>query len=138
MQIREVLTILFLAFSSWKDWKQKEISLLLTVLYGAAGIGCSIYAGRNATDWMVPLGVSLTILAFSILTKGEIGLGDGWIFLALGTMLTMDIFVRTICFGMLGAALYAGILLVFFRKGRKTEIPLVPFLLVGYIGGLFL
>ena len=34
MQIREVMTVLFLAVMGWKDWKKKEISLLLTGTYG--------------------------------------------------------------------------------------------------------
>ena len=29
-----------------------------------------------------------------------------------------------------------GILLLVFRKNKKTEIPLVPFLLLGYVGGM--
>ena len=44
MQIREVLTVLFLAFAGWKDWKKKEISLFLTGCFGILGIGFSIYA----------------------------------------------------------------------------------------------
>ena len=32
MQIREVMTVLFLAVMGWKDWKKKEISLLLTLV----------------------------------------------------------------------------------------------------------
>ena len=138
MQIREVLTVLFLVVTGWKDWKKKEISLLLTGGFGILGIGFSIYAGRSLQDWMIPTGVGLIILAVSILTGGEIGMGDGWIFLALGTMLTTERYLKMTCIGMLVAAGYAGILLVICKKGRKTEIPLVPFLLLGYLGGLLL
>ncbi len=138
MQIREVLTVLFLAVTGWKDWKKKEISLLLTGIYGIVGLGLSIHAGRTLEDWLVPVGVSLVMIAVSILTGGEIGLGDGWIFLALGAMLTTEIYIKMACIGMLAAAVYAGVLLVACRKGRKTEIPLVPFLLIGYLGGLLL
>lgn len=138
MQIREVLTVLFLAVTGWKDWKKKEISLLLTGIYGIVGLGLSIHAGRTLEDWLVPVGVSLVMIAVSILTGGEIGLGDGWIFLALGAMLTTEIYIKMACIGMLAAAVYAGVLLVICRKGRKTEIPLVPFLLIGYLGGLLL
>lgn len=99
MQIREVLTVLFLAVADWKDWKKKEISLFLTGCFGILGIGFSIYAGRSLQDWMIPTGVSLIMLA---------------------------------------AAGYAGILLFICKKGRKTEIPLVPFLLLGYLGGFLL
>ena len=38
MQIREVMTVLFLAVMGWKDWKKKEISLLLTGTYGIIGL----------------------------------------------------------------------------------------------------
>lgn len=138
MQIREVLTVLFLAVAGWKDWKKKEISLFLTGCFGILGIGFSIYAGRSLQDWMIPTGVSLIILAASILTGGEIGMGDGWIFLALGTMLTTEWYLKMACIGMLAAAGYAGILLFICKKGRKTEIPLVPFLLLGYLGGFLL
>ena len=34
------------------------------------------------------------------------------------------------------AAACSGVLLLVFRKSRKTEIPLVPFLLLGYVGGM--
>lgn len=138
MQIREVLTVLFLAVTGWKDWKKREISLLLTGIYGIVGLGLSIHAGRTLEDWLIPVGVSLVMIAVSILTGGEIGLGDGWIFLVLGMMLTTEIYIKTACIGMLAVAVYAGILLIICRKGRKTEIPLVPFLLMGYLGGLLL
>lgn len=81
MQIREVMTVLFLAVMGWKDWKKKEISLLLTGMYGIIGLAFSIYAERPLEDWLLPFGVSLMILAVSVLTGGEIGMGDGWIFL---------------------------------------------------------
>ena len=80
MQIREVMTVLFLAVMGWKDWKKKEISLLLTGTYGIIGLAFSIYAERPLEDWLLPFGVSLMILAVSVLTGGEIGMGDGWIF----------------------------------------------------------
>ena len=52
MQIREVMTVLFLAVMSWKDWKKKEISLLLTGTYGIIGLAFSIYTERHRkTGW---------------------------------------------------------------------------------------
>lgn len=101
MQIREVMTVLFLAVMGWKDWKKKEISLLLTGTYGIIGLAFSIYAERPLEDWLLPFGVSLMILAVSVLTGGEIGMGDGWIFLALGTMLHTEMYVRMACTGRL-------------------------------------
>ncbi|WP_253288639.1 prepilin peptidase [Blautia sp. MSJ-19] len=138
MGITEWITLGFLAFSSWKDWKTKEISLVLTAAYGTAGIGISIWQKRNLLDFLIPLGIGLMLLAVSVWSRGEVGMGDAWFLLALGAMLTTDIFIKTVCGGMLLAAGAAGILLVICKKGRKTEIPLVPFLFAGYLGGILL
>lgn len=138
MEIREIVTVLFLVLNSLRDWKKKEISLFLTGVYGAVGVLFSMCSGREIKDWMVPIGISLIFLAVSILTGGEIGMGDGMAFLALAAMLTTGVFVKTVCIGLFLAAGYAGILLVLCKKGRKTEIPLLPFLLAGYLGGILL
>ena len=138
MEIREIVTVLFLVLNSLRDWKKKEISLFLTGVYGAGGVLFSICSGREIKDWMVPIGISLIFLAVSILTGGEIGMGDGLAFLALAAMLTTGVFVKTVCIGLFLAAGYAGILLALCKKGRKTEIPLLPFLLAGYLGGILL
>ena len=138
MEIREIVTVLFLVLNSLRDWKKKEISLFLTGVYGAVGVLFSMCSGREIKDWMVPIGISLIFLSVSILTGGEIGMGDGLAFLALAAMLTTGVFVKTVCIGLFLAAGYAGILLVLCKKGRKTEIPLLPFLLAGYLGGILL
>ena len=58
--------------------------------------------------------------------------------LALGALLDTEIYIRMLCIGFFLAAFWSGILLVIRRKSRKTEIPLVPFLLAGYIGGILI
>ena len=64
--------------------------------------------------------------------------GDCWILLALGALLDTETYIRMLCIGFFLAAFWSGILLVIRRKSRKTEIPLVPFLLAGYIGGILI
>ncbi|MFR8351366.1 MAG: hypothetical protein ACLVB1_00355 [Blautia obeum] len=80
MQIREVMTVLFLAVMGWKDWK-KRISLLLTGTWELLVLPLA-FIERPLEDWLLPFGVSLMILAVSVLTGGEIEWGY-WIFLAL-------------------------------------------------------
>lgn len=94
---------------------------MLTGTYGIIGLAFSIYAERPLEDWLLPFGVSLMILAVSVLTGGEIGMGDGWIFLALGTMLHTEMYVRMACIGMLIAAVYAGVLLVICKKDARQK-----------------
>lgn len=73
-----------------------------------------------------------------ILSRGTVGVGDGWILAALGTLLSTEIYVQMLCMGLFFAAGWSGVLLAVFGKSRKTEIPLVPFLLAGYIGAVLL
>ena len=55
---------------------------------------------------------------------------------AVGVVEIILILVVLISLVMLLAAACSGVLLLVFRKSRKTEIPLVPFLLLGYVGGM--
>ncbi len=131
-------TLLFLLFSSFLDIRKREISIPVTLLFGLAGVVYSVRIGRTMTDYLIPLGIGILILGGSVLTRGQVGMGDGWMLLALGCMLRMECYIQMACIGMLLAAAYSGVLMLVFRKNRKTEIPLVPFLLLGYVGGMII
>lgn len=131
-------TLLFLLFSSFLDIRKREISIPVTLLFGLAGVVYSVRTGRTMTDYLIPLGIGILILVGSVLTRGQVGMGDGWMLLALGCMLRMECYIQMACIGMLFAAAYSGVLMLVFRKNRKTEIPLVPFLLLGYVGGMII
>ena len=131
-------TLLFLLFSSFLDIRKREISIPVTLLFGLAGVVYSVRTGRTMTDYLIPLGIGILILGGSVLTRGQLGMGDGWMLLALGCMLRMECYIQMACIGMLLAAAYSGVLMLVFRKNRKTEIPLVPFLLLGYVGGMII
>ena len=91
------------------------------------------YQNRKNNDGLS--GIGILILGGSVLTRGQVGMGDGWLLMALGCMMRMESYIQMACIGMLLAAACSGVLLLVFRKSRKTEIPLVPFLLLGYVGG---
>ena len=129
-------TLIFLLFSSFLDIRKREISIPVTLLFGLAGVAYSIKTGRTMTDYLIPAAIGVFILACSILTRGQVGMGDVWLLMALGCMMRMESYIQTACIGMLLAAACSGILLLVFRKNKKTEIPLVPFLLLGYVGGM--
>lgn len=133
--MKELCTVVFLAMSSWLDIRRREISLLLTVVYAGCGIIYSILQGRKIQDVLIPAGIGILFLAAGLISRGAIGAGDCWILLALGALLDTETYIRMLCIGFFLAAFWSGILLVIRRKSRKTEIPLVPFLLAGYIGG---
>ena len=136
--VKELCTVVFLAMNSWLDIRRREISLLLTMVYAGCGIICSILQGRKIQDVLIPAGIGILFLAAGLISRGAIGAGDCWILLALGALLDSETYIRMLCIGFFLAAFWSGILLVIRRKSRKTEIPLVPFLLAGYIGGILI
>ena len=136
--VKELCTVVFLAMNSWLDIRRREISLLLTMVYAGCGIIYSILQGRKIQDVLIPAGIGILFLAAGLISRGAIGAGDCWILLALGALLDTETYIRMLCIGFFLAAFWSGILLEIRRKSRKTEIPLVPFLLAGYIGGILI
>lgn len=136
--VKELCTVVFMAMNSWLDIRRREISLLLTVVYAGCGIIYSILQGRKIQDVLIPAGIGILFLAAGLISRGAIGAGDCWILLALGALLDTETYIRMLCIGFFLAAFWSGILLVIRRKSRKTEIPLMPFLLAGYIGGILI
>ena len=136
--VKELCTVVFLAMNSWLDIRRREISLFLTVVYAGCGIIYSILQGRKIQDVLIPAGIGILFLEAGLISRGAIGAGDCWILLALGALLDTETYIRMLCIGFFLAAFWSGILLVIRRKSRKTEIPLVPFLLAGYIGGILI
>lgn len=136
--MKELCTVIFLAANSWLDIKKREISLILTVAYAGCGILCSILQGREIQDVLIPVGIGALFLASGFASRGAIGVGDGCILLVLGTLLDTEIYIQMLCIGFFLAAFWSGILLVIRKKSRDTEIPLMPFLLAGYIGGVLI
>lgn len=132
----ELCTAGFLAVSGWMDMRRREISLILTGVYACVGILLSAAEGRQPVDYLVPLGIGALMMAFCLLSGGAVGMGDGWILLSLGMMLGTDAYIRTVCISMILAAAWAAVLLAVFKKGKKAELPLVPFLFLGYLAGL--
>ena len=136
--LKEICVLGFLGFNTWTDIRRKEVSLAAAAVFAAAALGWSIYTGRISPELFIPAGISSLFLAVSVKTKGALGMGDGWLMMALGTVLETGEFLAMLLIGMGCSAVWAGILLVIRRKGRNTEIPFVPFLLLGYIGGVLL
>ena len=79
-------------------------------------------------DGLLSMGVGGVVAVMSVLSRGKMGMGDGMLILAMGSVLSVG--------ELLG--IHAGLQLCVFKKKRDEEIPFAPFLLAGYLGGMFL
>ena len=131
-KIMERICILaFLGINSWKDIRTREVSLLSIGVFGIVGMVRVCFLGNVSMDlvWNVCMGAA--VIGLSIISKGAVGMGDGLLFLSLGTVLSFEELLSAFC------CCFWGIVVLFLSgKGKKTEMPFVPFLMLGYIGGL--
>lgn len=136
--MKDVCVIAFLGINSWIDIRKKQISLLITAVFTVCGIIWTICNRGEAIDFLLCAGTGLAFVGISILTDGAVGMGDGFLIMALGTVMHPAEFFWMIFTAAMCCAVWAGILLVIFRKNGRVEIPFVPFLLLGYLGGILL
>ena len=112
---------LHLLILSWEDMKDQMLSFWLLLELLLTGLLAALWNGREMV-WFP----GLLLLVVGKLSGERIGLGDGWLLLALGMWLPYGMLMEILFLGLLAGAGY-GIL-----TGKK-EIPLVPFFTVGFV-----
>lgn len=136
--IKEACILVFLGVNSWTDIRKRQVSLLFIGILAGYGMLRMVCSHGSALDLLLCAGTGLIFVGISILTDGSLGMGDGWLIMALGTVMCPEEFFTMLFVGMLGSAVWAGIILTVFRRKVHAGIPFVPFLLAGYLGGILL
>ena len=134
--MEQVCILTFLGVNSWKDIRTREVSLLTVGIFGIVGSVRACFLGTIGINWLAAAGIGGSVIVLGIVSNGAVGIGDGLLLLALGTVLSFGELLTTFLLGLLCCSFWGIILLVLPMNGKKKEIPLVPFLLLGYIGGL--
>lgn len=134
----QILVLLVLAVNSWIDIKKREISLVSVGCLAVLGTAANLIQQVDMSERWISLGIGCMGLAFSICSRGSFGMGDAWMLLAVGLSVEEEIFLEMLCLGMLLAAAFASCLLIFTKKNRRWAFPFLPFLLIGYVGGLWI
>lgn len=129
------ISILFnLGINTWLDIRKRQVSVLVVLLSLCIGICEQICETRIDIAAIICRSIpGLLCFVAAYITKEEIGYGDAWIILALGMEMQWNEFWITCVFAFGLAGLAAITLLFLFRKGRKYEMPFVPYLWMGYI-----
>ena len=114
-------------------WK-KRISVRYLWIFGAAGIAINLFQKSiSVPDMLLGAAVGVALVVVSLLTRGSIGLGDGFLLMTAGVFLGGSSVLELLFISLLYAALVSLGMLAFRRWKQKREIPFVPFLLLGYL-----
>ena len=82
--VKEICVLGFLGINSWIDIRKKQVSLLLIIIFAVCGTVWTIYSRRNVPEVLMCVGTGFLFVLISILTEGAVGMGDGWLLMALG------------------------------------------------------
>ncbi len=129
------LFIYFFAASIY-DVKDREIPLFIS-----AAAACLLFAIRlyfvcrsemAIQTAFLGVAIGIALLIISVLSKGEIGAGDGILFIVSGFVFGFYENGVLLFVSLAFAAIAGGVLIVVKRVGRKYELPFAPFVFAGY------
>ena len=129
--VKICMTVL-LVINTWTDIRKKEICLPVLFIFLAGGI---LWRIRQGLPWP---GIGVFIILIALISGGMVGFGDGLLILTMGSVLGAGELAGILCGALLLCGIYSGIEYLMLKKSRSEEIPFVPFLLIGYLGGIFL
>lgn len=132
--VTEITLLLGLFTCAWIDWKKQLVYSAIPAFLGIVGI-CFHIVSQSITIWNVLAGMSLggVFLVISWLTKEEVGMGDGIIFMLTGIYLGFWNNLELIVLTLLLAGVIACVLMISKKKGRKDRMPMIPIVFVAYV-----
>lgn len=133
LTVRIVVLSVGLFLMGVEDIRKKEIGSLPLLIMGGVGILLSLLSGEW-TNWTVVFRFvpGCVILLLAWITRESIGYGDGLAILCLGCFLSGVQIVNICMIAITFAGVAALFLLLVRRRSRKTQIPFIPFLIIGF------
>ena len=120
------------------DLKRKTIPLFLLIAMSVV-VGVSVIFCNTERIWLRVggLGLGILFLLVSRVTKEAVGYGDSWLILLLGAYLGIEEVLPLLFTATLGAAVVSLFYLWIRRWKRSATLPFVPFLVIAYLGRMF-
>lgn len=132
--LQKMVLLGVLGMSSYQDWKRKKVSVYLVLAAGIAGLLCHLYSSEiTVTDMLLGAGIGAILLFCGFVSGEKIGYGDGAIVMVCGIFLGFDANLELLCIALVLLEVVALFLIVVKKKGRRYQIPFLPFLLAGYL-----
>ena len=100
-----------------------------------SGAIADLLLSEGGAPWERLLGVlpGIVVLGLSVVLRGGIGKGDGYLLCISGLALGAEQNTALIFYGLFLAGVTAAVLLGLKRVNRNTKIPFVPFLFAGFL-----
>lgn len=134
----EIILLIVLVIESIRDIKSRQIWIPLPISLIAAEIFFqTVQREIQIKELIVILILVVVLAAISMISKEALGMGDVWMMGSILVVLGMINGLECIYISFVLAGIYGGVLWLK-KRNRNVEIPFVPFLLAGSVGGLWL
>ena len=129
-----VMVMVFLVIGTISDVRYKRIPIWLVAGFGTAAIvlRAAAWQQQSAMELISGVATGVFLIAVSAVTGGQIGIGDGLVFMVLGICLGSNNVILLII-ALILCAIVAGVLLAVKHVERKDRLPFVPFVLCAYV-----
>lgn len=128
----ELMAGVCLGIQSIWDIKTKEIPLWISFGFGSFSFFYSICCRREWSCFGLALLPGVLCLFLGFCTRQAIGYGDGILLCSLAMLYSLKVLIEMIIIAIFFAGIMGVILLIFFHKSGKYEIPFIPFLFLGW------
>lgn len=132
-KIVHICLIIILGVICVFDIKRKKIPVYMLIILAAAGIISNFTVGEfDIEKRIIAMLPGMILLIVSMITKQQIGYGDGMIILIMGLYIDIDDILSIVLSSFLLSSIAAIILMTVFKKKKNFEMSFSPFLLIGY------
>ena len=132
-KIVHICLIIILGVICVFDIKRKKIPVYMLIILAADGIISNFTVGEfDIEKRIIAMLPGMILLIVSMITKQQIGYGDGMIILIMGLYIDIDDILSIVLSSFLLSSIAAIILMTVFKKKKNFEMAFSPFLLIGY------
>lgn len=131
--LRELCSIPTFVWLAWQDKKHLGISRPGLIVSVALLVTAGVFGEVSLQSRLSGGAVGVLLLMFGIFSKEALGLADAVIIAACGVAFGLYETVALSFFAAVYAGVFSVIMLVAKKATRKSRIPFLPFLLLGYV-----
>lgn len=131
--VREGCSMTVLLWLALTDKKHLEIKRSVLLVAAVILLIAGSLTSKGVGSRLGGAAFGVVILLFCRFSEEALGFADGIIILVCGIAFGLQETVTLCFFSAVYAGIYSAVLLLMHRVGRKSRIPFLPFLLLGYV-----
>lgn len=131
--VRESCSMTVLLWLALTDKRHLEIKKSMLCVAAVILLFAGSFTSKGVESRLGGAAFGVVILLFCRFSEEALGLADGIIMFVCGIAFGLQETVTFCFFAAVYAGIYSAILLLAHKAGRKSRIPFLPFLLLGYV-----